>query len=84
MDSLPEDYFPIVQMTDSFERNHKLGIIFEAEVDGGKLLVCTSRLWEIQDEPEARQLAESLILYALSDTFNTQFCLDKGQLEMIF
>ncbi|MFR0950733.1 MAG: hypothetical protein ACLSFT_09500 [Ruminococcus callidus] len=37
-------FTPIVQMVDSFKRNHKLGILWEAKVGSGSLLVCTSRL----------------------------------------
>jgi hypothetical protein len=46
-------YRPIVQMIDNFERNHKLGILFEGKVGEGSLLVCTIRLSELLTMKEA-------------------------------
>jgi hypothetical protein len=46
-------YRPIVQMIDNFERNHKLGILFEGTVGEGRLLVCTIRLSELLHMKEA-------------------------------
>ncbi|MCM1182056.1 MAG: beta-glucuronidase [Roseburia sp.] len=65
---IPEDVSsaklrPIVQVIDNVERNHKLGILFEAEQEGGTLLVCTSRLFDRQDLPQVRQYAKSLCEY---------------------
>ncbi len=60
---------PIVQMIDNFERNHKLGVIWEAAVGEGKLLVCTSRLQRHMDRPEIRQLVRGLLRYAGSLQF---------------
>ncbi|MBP0973519.1 MAG: beta-glucuronidase, partial [Oscillospiraceae bacterium] len=54
------DIMPIVQMIDNFERNHKLGLLFECRVGRGRLLVCTARLSEIADRPEARAFAKCL------------------------
>jgi len=70
LDDTPSDYRPIVQMIDNFERNHKLGILFEAKVGEGRVLVCTSRLSEISDRPEVRAFAESLLDYAHSADFS--------------
>ena len=60
---------PIVQMIDNFDRNHKLGILFECNVGDGKLLVCTTKLSEIADRPETAQFAQSIIDYASSEAF---------------
>ncbi len=70
LDDMPSDYRPIVQMIDNFERNHKLGILFEAKCGEGRLLVCTSRLSEISSRPEARAFAKSLLDYAHSADFS--------------
>jgi len=40
LDDTPADYRPLLQVIDNFERNHKLGLIFEARVGKGRLLVC--------------------------------------------
>lgn len=71
MDDAPAGYRPIVQVIDNFDkdRNHRLGMIFEAKVGDGSLLVCTSDLPGQQDKPEARQMMASLVAYAASDKF---------------
>ncbi len=68
LDDYP-DLTPIVSVIDNFERNHKLGILFEACVGNGKLLICTSRLHEIDDRDEVRWLMRSLMTYIESDKF---------------
>jgi hypothetical protein len=70
LDSLPKDYRPLVQIIDNLDRVHRLGLIFEAKVGAGRLLVCAADLPAISDKPEARQLMTSLFLYAGSDKFN--------------
>lgn len=72
---------PIVQMIDNFDRNHKLGILFECNVGEGKLLVCTSRLYEIADRPETAQFAQSLIDYASSEAFYPKESLTFQQID---
>lgn len=75
---------PIVQMIDNFERNHKLGIVWEACVGQGKLLVCTSRLHEIETCPEARWLAKSLLAYVHSPSFQPTAQMTPRQLRRIW
>jgi hypothetical protein len=66
----PASYRSIVQVIDNFERNHKLGLLFEAKVGQGRLLVCCADLPSLQDRPEARQLWASLLAYAGSESFS--------------
>ncbi len=80
LDKTPSEYRPIVQMIDNFERNHKLGILYEAKVGAGRLIVCTSRLSEIADEPEVQAFAASIIEYAHSDEFEPEFALSLDEL----
>lgn len=84
LDNSPKDFFPIVQMIDNFERNHKLGILFECKVNIGKLLVCTSRLSEIDNEPEVRTFMYSISKYISSNEFNPVKELDIETLKTIF
>ncbi|MDO4167333.1 MAG: beta-glucuronidase [Eubacteriales bacterium] len=77
-------YRPIVQMVDNFERNHKLGILFEGKVGDGKLMICTSRLSEIADRPEVKQFAKSILDYVTSDAFDPQQTLDMKMLQKTF
>jgi hypothetical protein len=69
LDSLDKKYLPIVQVVDNIERNHKLGLIFEFNVDGGKLLICSSNLPAIVKFPEAKQLYISILYYMSSEKF---------------
>ena len=66
LDDTSAEFRPVVQVIDNFDldRNHKLGLIFEARVGAGCLLVCASDLPALQDKPEARQLLSSLLAYA--------------------
>ncbi|MBQ8079734.1 MAG: beta-glucuronidase, partial [Oscillospiraceae bacterium] len=77
------DVQPIVQMIDNFERNHKLGLLFEYTVGQGRLLVCTARLDEITDRMEVRQFARGLLAYARSDAFAPKAALTMEQAEKI-
>lgn len=69
LDGTADDFRPLVQTIDNFERNHKLGLIFEAKIGAGRLLVCGIDLISIQNLPEARQLLYSLLSYMGSDEF---------------
>ena len=83
-DATDSTYRPIVQMVDNFERNHKLGILFEGKVSDGKLMICTSRLSETADRPEVKQFANSLLTYLTSDNFAPEDSLDLEKLRKVF
>ncbi len=76
-------YRPIVQMIDNFDRNHKLGILFEGRVYSGRLMVCTSRLSEIRSSVEVIQFTKSLLTYILSEEFDPVFRLDLEKLKEV-
>jgi hypothetical protein len=60
-----------VQVIDNYERNSKLGSIFETRVGTGKLLVCALDLdTDSAQRPAAQQLRRSLLACATSDQFN--------------
>jgi hypothetical protein len=65
----PLSYRPIVQVIDNFERNHKLGLIFECNVSNGKLLICGINLQAMTGTAESDQLLYSIIQYMESDDF---------------
>jgi len=60
----PRTLRPIVQTIDNYERNDRLGLVFEAKVGAGSLLVCAVDVLALQEKPEARQLLASLLAYA--------------------
>jgi hypothetical protein len=69
LDGSAKELRPIVQVVDNLDRVHKLGLIFEAKVGAGRLLVCTSDLLST-DSIGARHLLGSLYDYARSPQFN--------------
>lgn len=76
LDNTPASYRPVLQVIDGFDRNHKLGLICEAKVGDGKLLICSIDLYGLQAHPEARQLLACLFRYAASDAFAPEQVLD--------
>ena len=75
---------PIVQVIDNFERCHRLGLLFEARVGPGRLMVCTVDLPALQAKPEARQFLHSLLTYMNSDAFEPTLTLERSALEGLF
>ncbi|MHB8522416.1 MAG: sugar-binding domain-containing protein [Limisphaerales bacterium] len=70
LDDLPPKVRPIVQVIDDWFTNRKLGLVFEAKVGPGKLLVCSIDLKNGLDKnPVARQLRHSLLRYMAGRRF---------------
>jgi hypothetical protein len=67
LDRLPRELSPIVSAIDDWNRNWKLGLIFETRVGPGRLLVSAFDL--DADSPVARQLRRSLLDYAVGPAF---------------
>ncbi|WP_243711705.1 glycoside hydrolase family 2 TIM barrel-domain containing protein [Paenibacillus sp. BK033] len=72
---------PIVQTIDNFERNHKLGMVFECKVGAGSLLVCAVDAGQAGQTLEGRQFLHSLYQYAGSDDFKPQASLELSKLR---
>jgi hypothetical protein len=68
LNHLPKNLRPIVSAIDDWNRNYKLGLIFEARVGTGKLLVCAADL-STNSSPVARQLRRSLLDYMAGNKF---------------
>lgn len=91
LDDTGASYRPILQTIDNFGNdttvdgeinNRKLGLIFEGQVGGGKLLVCSIDLLDVNaNRPEAKQLYRSILDYMHSDAFNPQDVLDEDLVE---
>jgi hypothetical protein len=70
MDRLPRELRPIVYAIDDWNRNYKLGLLFECAVGKGKLLVSAFDLESSADtNVVARQLRRSLLDYMASSRF---------------
>jgi hypothetical protein len=71
LDDLPKSLRPIVQPIDDWHQNRRLGLLFEAKVNDGRLLVCSADLrTEMEQRPAARQFLRSLLRYAASNQFD--------------
>ncbi len=75
-----DNYLPIVQVIDNFERNKKLGLILEGKVGKGSLLICSSRLNKIQHLPEGKQLYTSILNYMNSSKFSPTKSFSKNEI----
>lgn len=84
LDETPDDFRPIVQTIDNFDRNHKLGLITEMKVGKGSLLVSAIDLMAIQDHAEGRQMLHSLLNYMNSDQFQPTAEIDRAVLNSLF
>jgi hypothetical protein len=70
LDGFEKQIHPIVRVIDDWFENRPLGLIFEARVGQGKIIVCGTDLLKGQaDRLEARQLLYSLLDYMASDQF---------------
>jgi hypothetical protein len=67
---LPEELEPVVWAIDDWNRNYKLGLLFELGVGQGKLLISAFDVANpMSGNAVARQLRYSLLRYAQSDCF---------------
>jgi len=85
LDNLPRDLQPIVQPIDDWNRNYKLGLLIEARVGRGKLMVASADLESDLDKRIAvRQLRRSLLSYMASPEFDPKSTLTPEQIESLF
>ncbi len=85
LDKLPRDLQPIVQPIDDWNRNSKLGLVFEAKVGRGKLMVASADLVnDLDKRVAARQLRRSLLSYMATPEFDPKTELRPEQIESLF
>ena len=81
MNDLPNDLAPIIQPIDDWNNARKLGLLFEAKVERGRLLLCTIDIQsDFETRPAARQLRHSLLSYMASDKFSPDVSLSSDDL----
>lgn len=74
---LPPELRPIVQPIDTWFEARRLGVLFEARVAGGRLMVCSMDLRRnLASRPVARQMRQSLLNYMAGDGFDPQVEVD--------
>jgi hypothetical protein len=74
---------PIIRVIDNAIRNAKLGLLFEAECGGGKLMISTVNFYR-NKAPAVLSLYNSIIRYMKTDAFNPTDELTKNELRIIF
>ena len=85
LDSLPPETRPIVQVIDDWVTNRKLGLLFEANVGRGRLIVSSIDLQNKLDaNPVARQMLYSILRYMAGDQFRPSVRLTAGQVRSLF
>ncbi|WP_099205589.1 sugar-binding domain-containing protein [Scatolibacter rhodanostii] len=78
------DIRPLVWSVDNFERNHKLGNLWEANVGKGKLFVCTANLSNLKESAPAQWLEKSIIDYMNTNGFEPTQSINAQMLKDIF
>jgi hypothetical protein len=82
LDRLPTELEPVVWAIDDWNRNYKLGVIFEAAVGDGRLLVSAFDVTNpASSNAVMRQLRYALLKYARSDCFQPQISVTKEQVR---
>ena len=85
MDKLPEEIKPVVQSIDDWNNCRKLGLVFEASVGAGKLLICSIDIYtDLENRITARQLRHSLLTYMAGEQFNPQTKLTFDHIKGLF
>jgi hypothetical protein len=84
----PKDYQPIVQPIDTWHVSRKLGMLVEARVLNGRLLMTTLPVGKQQtansQKPVARQLRYSILRYMQSSDFSPTLHLDVDVIRHLF
>ena len=85
LDALPKGLRPIVQVVPDWFEPRRLGLVFEAKVGAGKLIVCSVDLkTDLAQRPAARQMRHSLLQYMRSEAFDPQIAVTEGQVHGLF
>ena len=81
----PKDFQPLIQSIDTWFISRKLGMLFEANVGNGKVVMTTMDLTNNLDRRiVARQMRTSILSYMLSDKFNPQWTITPSCIADLF
>lgn len=84
MDQLPAELEPVVWAIDDWNRNYKLGVLFEAAVGDGRLLVSAFDVTKPGGpNAVARQLRYSLLSYIKSDCFQPNVSVTPAEIRSL-
>ncbi len=81
----PSEFQPLVQSIDTWFVSRKIGMLFEANVGKGKLVMTTMDLTrDLNTRIVARQMRYSILNYMLSDKFKPEWTIDQQQISDLF
>ena len=80
----PADFQPIVQSIDTWFLSRKIGMLFEANVAGGRLMMTTMPLDADSGVPVIAQMRKAVIAYMQSDDFRPQYTVDLQCVKDLF
>lgn len=82
LNNFPSDFQALIQPIDTWFMNRKLGVLFEARIGKGRIIVCSADLTSNQDKRfVARQLYYSILNYMNSIRFQPEYSLDISLIE---
>ncbi|MBN2245413.1 MAG: discoidin domain-containing protein, partial [Candidatus Aminicenantes bacterium] len=85
MDDLPASLDPIIRSIDDWFENRRLGLLFEAKIGSGKILITSIDFTgDLSAFPSLRQLYYSLIKYMESPSFQPEITLSIEDLQALF
>jgi len=81
----PKGFQPLIQSIDTWFVNRKIGMLFEAKVGQGRLIVCSADLQNnLKNRPVARQLLISIVNYMNSNKFRPEFTVEAARISDLF
>jgi Glycosyl hydrolases family 2, sugar binding domain/Glycosyl hydrolases family 2 len=84
LDNMPPKFRPLVQPIHTWFDPKRLGLLFEAEVNGGKLMVCSMDLnSDLENRHVARQMRYSIVNYMNGAKFNPETKLTAEQVATL-
>ena len=85
MDDFPPSFDPIIRVIDDWFENRRLGLVFEAKIGSGKILVTSIDFsGSLSDYPSLRQMYYSLKKYAGSPFFQPKSTLTIEEIQTLF
>lgn len=84
-DEFPRDFQPLVQSIDTWFLSRKIGMLFEARVGRGRLLMTTMDLQsDLDHRIVARQMLASILRYMNSDSFQPRYTVHESAVQHLF
>lgn len=85
LSGFPKDYQPAIQPIDTWHISRKLGMMIEANILGGKLLMTTMDIdSDLSNRIVAQDMRRAILEYMDSNDFNPKIALDKEAITNLF